>query len=586
MIKSHAVGPAREPRVPADVGAGFPDRYRIARDSGGAVLTCVEAPTVTVRIRPGVTVTAAAARSAAPGSIFLDGAAHGAPFLDPKREVYNLDHHEGCIRAFTLATCEQAMILLRKGLDLRRRDWTVYANDGDLDTVVAVWVLLNHIRLNDRDGAARTRVMPLVRVQGVIDAQGLELRELCALPPDALAGVQAWIDDLRGRELSLKERGRWHGRDVVEHVADRLRAIDRQVYQPHHFAGLEEIEELARIEIANGSVAVVCRAKAGIYEVERELRRLYGKRLGVIALQTHAAGYSLRQVDSYLPATLSTVYAHLNLLDPACGGRSAANRWGGSAEIGGSPRATGTRVAPAEIAEVCRQAFRPPGAVRRTCRVVAAIVGSAAVVLAAMAGVLAGRLPAGVAPGTLAAQFPLLLVAFGGAFLLLRALRVPGVYGFRWPAGSDWARLVPLLVIGATAGGVWMPEEHSSGPPGWLDVVNLLMLPLGAEVLFRGLVQGSLIRSFPIQECSGRWFLSWPAAISAVLYAAWGAALQHPAIGLAAPLGGAIHPAIGVFGGLVFGVAAGVARERSESVAPAIVLHWVCVAVAVIVRGG
>ena len=89
-----------EGRVPLPAGGGaaepaLPDRYRIKRDNTGAVLTCVEAPTVSVRVQHGFTVTAAAARSAAPGSVFLDGAARGEPFLDPKREVYNLDHHEG-----------------------------------------------------------------------------------------------------------------------------------------------------------------------------------------------------------------------------------------------------------------------------------------------------------------------------------------------------------------------------------------------------------------------------------------------------------------------------------------------------------
>src|SRR5437867_11771613 len=86
----------------------LPDRYRIKRDNTGAVLTCVEAPTVSVRVQHGFTVTAAAARSAAPGSVFLDGAARGAPFLDPKREVYNLDHHAACVRSLLLAPRDHA----------------------------------------------------------------------------------------------------------------------------------------------------------------------------------------------------------------------------------------------------------------------------------------------------------------------------------------------------------------------------------------------------------------------------------------------------------------------------------------------
>jgi membrane protease YdiL (CAAX protease family) len=160
------------------------------------------------------------------------------------------------------------------------------------------------------------------------------------------------------------------------------------------------------------------------------------------------------------------------------------------------------------------------------------------------------------------------------------------VYGFRRPAGFDWCRLLPVFLIGAMAGGVWIPTHGSSGAPGWLRGLNLLILPLGAEVLFRGLVQGSLITSFAIQESGGRWVLSWPAAISAVLYAAWGAALQHPAIALAEPFAASAHPAIGVLGGLMFGVAAGLARERSESVASAIVVHWLCVAAALIAQAG
>src|SRR2546426_9870156 len=88
---SPARGPAARGETVVPVRLG---RYRIKQDARGAVLTCVEAPTVTVRIQHGFCVTATAARSAAAGSVFLDGAARGAPFLYPKIEVYNIDQHE------------------------------------------------------------------------------------------------------------------------------------------------------------------------------------------------------------------------------------------------------------------------------------------------------------------------------------------------------------------------------------------------------------------------------------------------------------------------------------------------------------
>src|SRR5437016_6581202 len=435
--------PGRGAAAPA-----VPDRYRIKRDDTGAVLTCVEAPTVSVRVQRGLTVTAAAARSAAPGSIFLDGAAQGEPFLDPKREVYNLDHHEGCVRSFLLATCEQSMVLIRKGLDLRKRDWTVYANDADLDTVLAIWVLLNHIRLNDRSGETRARIMPLVRVQGVIDAQGLDMEDMSALPAELLAEIHGCIDELREPELALKLRGRWGQSDLLGYTADRLRAIDRLVYSPTHFDDVTDVEQLARVEIANGSVAVVCRSKAGIYEVERQLRRLHGKRLGVIVLRTGASTYTLRQVNPYLPTSLERVYTHLNLVDPAAGGHRSANRWGGSMEIGGSPRSTGTRLTPTQIAGVCRRAFRAPTVVQRLRRIAGTALSSAWILLAALASAFLPVIGRGAgAPSGLAAspaQFSVLLATLGGAFLLIRGLRAPGLYGLRRPAGLDWCVLLPF----------------------------------------------------------------------------------------------------------------------------------------------
>jgi hypothetical protein len=44
-------------------------------------------------------------------------------------------------------------------LDLQKRDWTIHANDPDLDTVLAIWVLLNHMRLSDADAEIRRKAM-------------------------------------------------------------------------------------------------------------------------------------------------------------------------------------------------------------------------------------------------------------------------------------------------------------------------------------------------------------------------------------------------------------------------------------------
>lgn len=599
MIGNEAVD--REPRWNRRVGSSAcgpgmsvrkspPERYRVCADRGGPVLTCIEAPTVRVRITPGRSISAVAARAAAPGSIFLDGAASGEPFFDPKRDVYNLDHHEGCVRAITLATCEQAMVLIRKGLDLRRRDWTIHANDADLDTVLAIWVLLNHLRLNEASGETRARVMPLVRLEGTIDAQGLDLQDICALPAAQLAEATEWIALLREQEVTLKARGRWLGRDLTAYTAALLRTIDGLVYPPQQFDDLEDIEELARTPIAADSIAVVCRSTVGIYEVERQLRRLHGRRLGVIALRTGRATYSLRQVDPHLPATLDEVYTHLNLVDPAAGGYRSGNRWGGSAEIGGSPRGTGTQVAPEQIAHACARAFGVPSVLQRLTRVATAGLRSLDVMVAALATVFALGLFGDPARGQyhlapdLGREFSVLLAALASAMVVLRGLRAPGAHGLRRPASVDWLVALPFALVGGLAGGVWIPYVPASAATHWTAPLSVLALPLAAEVVFRGLFHAGLVTRFRIQRCGGAWFLSWPTLLSAGFYAAWSALLQLPALSLAGTVPWATdawEPSLGAF---VFGAVAGMVRERSESLAAPILLHWATIVAVVLAR--
>ena len=87
--------PAPQPVPEPMLRRQLKSRDRIREVDGVRQLACVEAPTVAVRIQAGVTATAQEARNAPPGTIFLDGSAECAPFADPVRRLYNLDHHEG-----------------------------------------------------------------------------------------------------------------------------------------------------------------------------------------------------------------------------------------------------------------------------------------------------------------------------------------------------------------------------------------------------------------------------------------------------------------------------------------------------------
>jgi len=519
-------------------------RYRTRRIGRERVLVCLEAPTVQVRIEAGLCVSAAAARNAAPGTIYLDGAAQGEPFVDAERHVYNLDHHEGCVRAFTLATCEQAMVLLRRGLDLRRRDFCVHANEPDLDTVLAIWVLLNHLRLTEPNARVRARILPLLRLEGNIDALGFGCEDLCALPPELHAETKRALDGLVERERAAKAGG--FRRDPLAFVAAQLRAIDRIAYAGEALEAPLEIEELAHTELEALGVAVVCRSEGGIYEVERELRRLHGQRLALVVLQKDAAHYSLRAVQPEAASRLERIYAWLNHTDPASGGSRSENRWGGAGEIGGSPRRRGTRLDPAEIAAVCRAACATwtPGARARRAIGVSLACGA----LLALASIPLLR----AAPAPIAA---LALFAGPGLACLGRGRRGAGWHGLRTPRGmAGWA-LLPIALAAAACGGVWLPPGAAALATGPGAVLAAIVAgAAGLELLFRGLAPAGLLPAF-----HGR-ARSVAVVLPALLYA--GALSLLPAE--AAPWGGA---AGGACAALLFGLVAGRARERAESIA-------------------
>ncbi len=548
-----------------------PSRYGIRVVARGRVLFCPEAPTAVVRIERGACVRAVDARHASPGTIFLDGAAQGEPFADPVRGVYNLDHHEGCVRAFTLSTCEQAMVLLLRGLDLRKREWTLLANDADLDAVLAIWVLLNHHRLSAADGAARAEIMPLLRLEGAIDAHGLALQELCALPPTLLDETQRRMERLRDCERSLRATGRWQKLDLLEYVCERLEQIDALVYPQDAFADLVEVEELGRLELLQGSVAVACRARVGIYEVERQLGRFHGPRLGLVVLRQREGVYTLRQLDPALPASLESLYAHLNRIDPAVRSGAAERRWGGSAEIGGSPRAGGTQLPLAEILAACRHVYARPTLGRRLSIIAMACATALAVPAAALGAAASGALqrPAGLA-------FALALALLAAGCFALAARGATRLHGWRRPAGLAWLAALPFAVVGGLAGGAWIPALPPSTP--LRDVLLATGLSaLGAELLFRGFLHGRLWRCATPRPLGAAW-LSPPAWLAALLYAAVATALAVSGATLPSPLPGVAQPALAGGGALLLGLAAGAARERSGSILPALALHAVSAA--------
>jgi membrane protease YdiL (CAAX protease family) len=147
--------------------------------------------------------------------------------------------------------------------------------------------------------------------------------------------------------------------------------------------------------------------------------------------------------------------------------------------------------------------------------------------------------------------------------------------------GFDWLALFPGALFGGLVGGAWIfadpvTNSQTSLKHHWSDLAIAIGFPIAAEVLFRGLAQGTLAQRFPTQHYGGRWFLSWPVLISSTLYALWCLPPFLPF--LSGGLGVTFAAA------LLFGISSGMARERSESLLPCLILHWSCLLTLLVTR--
>jgi hypothetical protein len=561
----------------------LPQRYTVKTSGEDRALICQEAPNLNVHIENGMSISGAVARKSPAGTIFLDGVAQCEPFMDHERQIYNLDHHEGCVRAFTLSACEQALVMYMKGLDLQSREWHIFANEPDLDTILALWIILNHARIGSLDMTQRRILFALVRYEGIIDALGLELKELSALPPDLIRKIQRVIDHLRSDEIALKKDNRWTQTDYPGYTAGILHKIDQIFYKASDFADYQGIEELARIDLSEQRICVVVEADMGIYEIEPHLTKLYGNRLGVVFLKKCKNCYTVRQMDLFLPITLEDIYERLNYVDPAVKCRTRTNRWGGANDIGGSPRETGTGLAPGDIARTCRDAIRKLSLTQQLGRLATTIALVGLVVLCAYI-VQFYWTPADwlnlSAPSAFWNQkiFGFAVTILMGACISLAFIAAcqPWQYGWIRPTGRIWWLLLPASLIAGVLGGVWMPEGLVTGPhPLSILLIVGLALPLAAELLFRSLAIGLLAQHQRIQRDDTRWFISGPAICSTLLYVGYMAFLLIWAPYNDALSGWRLSGAL--MAAAVFGLTAAMVRERSQSILPAILFNILAV---------
>jgi len=204
-------------------------------------------------------------------------------------------------------------------------------------------------------------VMPLVRVEGVIDSHGLEAGILTGFTESQLNFVVKRLDSLMHQEKYFKAQGLWQDTNYLNYTTEMLENLDEALFPPGYLAARLRVEIVQTAAMREGKSIVLCRSDHGIYTAENRLKEQFGKYLGIIILAVGENKYTLRLTDNFLSLNLYPLYKALNRKDPNVKGRNGGgNAWGGSESIGGSPRETGTGLSPDEILKIAKRVYGEP----------------------------------------------------------------------------------------------------------------------------------------------------------------------------------------------------------------------------------
>lgn len=281
-----------------------------------------------------------------PFSIAIDGFVAEGPWFDDVGPHQNFNHHEGCERLETRATCAQVLVAIRQGLFERFRMGNtpyakVYVNDCDED-VCASWFLLSHAAF--AKSVLNPRLNRLVHLVDMLDTTA------GAYPfPEDLPSLRelAWVMEPYRRfrlagGLNVRNVGDFRG--VIDDVCGRMKANvmgeGRDVELDTRYDVLSAEQGWTHVH-ETGQQARIGMFADGIRAFVASAPRDDGR-------WSHVVG----RMSTYIRFPVLKIVAAMN---EAEGLVSAVNRWGCATTIGGSPRIGGSRLSPDEVRVIVRE---------------------------------------------------------------------------------------------------------------------------------------------------------------------------------------------------------------------------------------
>lgn len=287
-------------------------------------------------------------------SIALDGFVRGGPMFFMAEEIKpgpfaNFNHHEEVDRLATRATCAQILMVIRSGLFATYRDVNgpranIYVNDCDEDVCTSWFLLKNHFMVESTMNPLLNR---LVDLEDKLDATA------GAYPyPKDLPVLQelAWVfHPYRTFRMNggLDRKNNIEYREVIQDVERRIMAhitghggsmpLDtRYEIMPEGGPGWTMVRETGAY------------AKTGMFSDKIE---------AFVSVRNRADGnytYTIGRMSHFVKFDVEEILIDLNYAEHMVSpdGSGFPDKWGGGNTIGGSPRASGSRLTPSEVARI------------------------------------------------------------------------------------------------------------------------------------------------------------------------------------------------------------------------------------------
>ena len=280
--------------------------------------------------------------------IAIDGYVVGGPKFDPTGPRANFNHHEEVDRLSTRATCAQVLMALRQGLGKRFRtkdgpQMVVFANDCDED-VCTTWFLLHNHHLSEH--TMNPVLNRLVHMEDMLDATAGAYPFPADLPTlDALAWIfEPYRRAILSGELERRDPAAFTG--VVTDVENRIMS---------HIMGRGGTTTLdTRYERVGGGPEWAMIKEIGTHAKTGAFADGISAYISVRERRDGRYGYVIGRMSPFINFPVGQILERLNQAE----GITGADRWGGGDNIGGSPRVSGSSLAPEVVSKVVDEVLR------------------------------------------------------------------------------------------------------------------------------------------------------------------------------------------------------------------------------------